>query len=90
MDKSKVAFLIPLIKTGAFNDIFDKGEDIVNKGLTSISRVGEGIQGSLNALAKGFIDGINNAHQAKMDTIHEAFVGECNRGIFYSALEVTK
>ena len=60
------------------NHVFDEGEDVLDQGLNSIQRIGSGLQHSGNALARGFLGGINGAHHEAMNTFQDAFLSECN------------
>ena len=60
------------------NHVFDEGEDVLNQGLNSVQRIGSGIQHSGNALARGFLGGINGVHREGMNTFQDAFLSECN------------
>ena len=63
--------------TGIGNSVFDEGEDVFNQGAKSIQRIGSGLQHSGNALARGFLGGINGAHREAMNTFQDAFLSEC-------------
>ena len=68
-------FFLHKIFAEAGNQIWDQGEDLLAQFVKSLARIAEGIQRGGNAFLGSLLQGLDRAHQEKVDTFNDAIRG---------------